>query len=335
MAVKVALNGMGRIGRCILRHWIESGRDDIDIVAVNAPGDIKRHVHLLKYDSIHGVLNADIQGGDDFFSVNGKKMVRFDERDPAKIDWDDVGGAEIVLECTGHFRTKDEAAKYRAISEVKVIISAPSPDADACIVHGVNDEVLKPEHRIISIGSCTTNCLAPVAKILNDAIGIEKGFVTTVHAYTNDQNLTDGAHDDLRRARAAALSMIPSTTGAAKAISQVIPELKGKLDGTAVRVPTPNVSMIDLTAMVSRKTSAQEINELMKKASEGKMKGVMGFTTEPLVSVDYNGNTNSSTFDATGTFVVGGNFIRVLSWYDNEMGFSVRMLDVAARFGKM
>ena len=335
MTVKVALNGMGRIGRCILRHWIESGRDDIDIVAVNAPGDIKRHIHLLKYDSIHGVLDADIQGGDDWYSVNGKKMVRFDERDPAKIDWDDVGGADIVLECTGHFRTKDEAEKYRAISNVKVIISAPSPDADACIVHGVNDYDLKPEHRIISIGSCTTNCLAPVAKVLNDNLGIEKGFVTTVHAYTNDQNLTDGAHDDLRRARAAALSMIPSTTGAAKAIGQVLPELKGKLDGTAVRVPTPNVSMIDFKALVSRETSIKEINELMKKASMGAMKGVLGYTEEPLVSVDYNGNTNSSTFDATGTFVIGGNFVRILSWYDNEVGFSVRMLDVAAKFGKI
>ena len=335
MAVKIALNGMGRIGRCILREYIQSGRTDVEIVAVNAPGDIKRHIHLLKYDSIHGVLNADIQGGEDFFSVNGKKMVRFNERDPAKIDWDDVGGAEIVLECTGHFRKKDEAAKYRAISDVKVIISAPSPDADACIVHGVNDKDLKPEHRIISIGSCTTNCLAPVAKILNDNIGIERGFVTTVHAYTNDQNLTDGAHDDLQRARAAALSIIPTSTGAAKAIGQVLPELKGKLDGTAFRVPTPNVSVVDFTATVSRETSVEEINNLMKKASEGAMKGILGYTEEPLVSIDYNGNPHSSVFDASGTYVLGGKFIRIVSWYDNEWAFSVRMLDVAAKFGKL
>jgi glyceraldehyde 3-phosphate dehydrogenase len=334
MAVKVALNGMGRIGRCILRHWIESGRTDIDIVAVNAPGDIKRHVHLLKYDSTHGTLKNEVSGGTDFFSVNGKKMVRFDERDPAKIDWKKAG-ADIVLECTGHFRKKDEAEKYRAISDVKVIISAPSPDADACIVLGVNDEALKKEHRIISIGSCTTNCLAPVAKILNDAMGIEKGFVTTVHAYTSDQNLTDSAHEDLQRARAAAISIIPTSTGAAKAIGQVLPELEGKLSGTAVRVPVPNVSMVDLTAVVSRETSVKEINELMKKASQGAMKGILGYTEEPLVSIDYNGNPHSSVFDAGGTYVLGGNFIRIVSWYDNEWAFSVRMLDVAAKFGKM
>jgi glyceraldehyde 3-phosphate dehydrogenase len=334
MAVKVALNGMGRIGRCILRHYIESGRKDIEIVAVNAPGDIKRHIHLLKYDSTHGVLDAEVSGGTAFFSVDGKKMIRFDERDPAKIDWKKAG-ADVVLECTGHFRKKDEAEKYRAISDVKVIISAPSPDADACIVLGVNDNVLKKEHRIISIGSCTTNCLAPIAKVLNDALGIEKGFVTTVHAYTSDQNLTDSAHEDLQRARAAAISMIPTSTGAAKAIGQVLPELEGKLGGTAVRVPVPNVSMVDFTAVVSRETSVKEINELMKKASEGPMKGILGYVNEPLVSIDYNGNPNSSVFDEGGTYVLGGNFIRVVSWYDNEWAFSVRMLDVAAKFGKM
>ena len=335
MAVKVALNGMGRIGRCILRHWIESGRDDIEIVAVNATGDIGRHAHLLKYDSVQGVLKADVEGGDDYFSVNGKKMVRFDERDPSKIDWKNAGGADIVLECTGHFRKKDEAEKYRAISEVKVIISAPSPDADAVIVCGVNDEDLKPEHRIISIGSCTTNCLAPVAKVLNDNLGLEKGYVTTVHAYTNDQNLVDGKHNDMRRARAAALSMIPTSTGAAKAIGQVLPELKGKLDGSAIRVPTPNVSMIDFTAIVSRETTAEEINSLMKQAANGEMKGVLGYNDEPLVSIDFNGDPHSSYFDANETSVLGGNFIRVVSWYDNEWGFSVRMLDVAAKFGNM
>ncbi|HCR86448.1 MAG TPA: type I glyceraldehyde-3-phosphate dehydrogenase [Alphaproteobacteria bacterium] len=334
MAVKVALNGMGRIGRCILRHYLESNRKDVEIVAVNAPGDIKRHIHLLKYDSIHGVLPVAVNGDEKSFTAGDKKMVRFDERDPAKIDWASTG-AEIVLECTGHFKTKDEASAYRSISDVKVMISAPSPDADATIVMGVNDDILKKEHNIISIGSCTTNCLAPVAKVLNDKLGIEKAFVTTVHAYTSDQNLVDGAHNDLRRARAANLAMIPTSTGAAKAIGQVIPELKGKFDGTAIRVPTPNVSMIDFCANVSRETSVDEINKLMREASEGKLKGILGYTEEPLVSIDFNGTTESSYFDATGTYVLGKNFIRIVSWYDNEFAFSVRMLDVAAKWGNL
>lgn len=334
MTVKVALNGMGRIGRCILRHYVQSGRDDIEIVAVNAPGDIERHVHLLQYDSVHGVLEKQVSGGKDFFDAGRGKMTRFDDRDPAKIDWASTG-AEIVLECTGHFRKKDEAEKYRAINDVKVIISAPSPDADATIVWGVNNDSLKPEHRIISIGSCTTNCLAPVAKVLNDELGIEKGFVTTVHAYTSDQNLVDGAHKDLRRARSAALSMIPTSTGAAKAIGQVLPELSGKLDGCAIRVPTPNVSMIDFKANVSRETSVDEINSLMEKAANGALKGVLGYNSAPLVSCDFNRNPHSSIFDDTGSYVIDGNFIRISSWYDNEWGFSVRMLDVAAKFGKL
>lgn len=334
MAVKVALNGMGRIGRCILRHYIQSNRKDIEIVAVNAPGDIKRHVHLLKYDSIHGVLNSNVAGGEDWFDAGRGKMVRFDDRDPANIDWA-ATGAEIVLECTGHFKTKDKAQKYRKISDVKVIISAPSPDADATIVLGVNDNILTKEHEIISIGSCTTNCLAPVAKVINDAIGIEKAFVTTVHAYTSDQNLVDGAHNDLRRARSASLSMIPTTTGAAKAIGQVIPELKGKFDGTAIRVPTPNVSMIDFTAHVSRETSVEEVNSLVKQASENELKDILGYTESELVSIDFNGTSDSSIFDATGTYVLDNNFIRIASWYDNEFGFSVRMLDVAAKMGNL
>ncbi len=229
-----------------------------------------------------------------------------------------------------HFKTKDEASAYRNMGDVKVMISAPSPDADATIVMGVNNHMLKKEHQVISIGSCTTNCLAPVAKILNDAIGIEKGFVTTVHAYTSDQNLTDSAHTDLRRARAANISMIPTSTGAAKTIGVVLPELKGKLDGCAVRVPVPNVSMVDFTATVSRETSVVEINDLMKKASEGTMKGILGYTKDELVSVDFMRNSNSSVFDATGTYVLGKDFVRVVSWYDNEWAFSVRMLDTAA-----
>ncbi len=332
MAVKLALNGMGRIGRCILRHYVESGRKDVEIVAVNAPTDIKRHVHLLKYDSTHGVLPYEVKGDEKTFQVGNHKMVRFDNRDPSKIDWKSAG-ADIVLECTGHFKTKDEASAYRNMGDVKVMISAPSPDADACIVWGVNNQMLKKEHQVISIGSCTTNCLAPVAKVLNDKLGIEKGFVTTVHAYTSDQNLTDAAHNDLRRARAAAISMIPSTTGAAKAIGQVLPELKGKLDGCAVRVPVPNVSMIDFTAQISKETTKDEINQIMKQASEtSPMKGVLGYTEDELVSVDFMRNPHSSVFDATGTYVLGKNFIRVVSWYDNEWAFSVRMLDVAAKW---
>lgn len=334
MAIKVALNGMGRIGRCILRHYIQSSRDDIEIVAVNATGDIARHVHLLKYDSVHGVLDAEVSGGDDFFDAGRGKMVRFNDRDPANIDWA-ATGADIVLECTGHFKTRDGAEKYRAISDVKVMISAPSHDADSTIVWGVNNDALKADHRIISIGSCTTNCLAPVAKVLNDSVGIERGYVTTVHAYTSDQNLVDGAHKDLRRARSAALSMIPTSTGAAKAIGLVLPELNGKLDGCAIRVPTPNVSMIDFKLDVSRETSSGEINKLMKEASSGALKGVLGYNDAPLVSVDFNRNENSSVFDATGTAVIEGKFVRISSWYDNEWAFSVRMLDIAAYWGKM
>lgn len=334
MAIKVALNGMGRIGRCILRHYIQSGRDDIEIVAVNAPGDVARHVHLLKYDSVHGVLDADVSAGDDYFDAGRGKMIRFDDRDPANIDWA-ATGAEIVLECTGHFRTRDGAEKYRAISDVKVMISAPSPDADATIVWGVNGDELKADDRIISIGSCTTNCLAPVAKVLNDNLGIERGYVTTVHAYTSDQNLVDGAHKDLRRARSAALSMIPTSTGAAKAIGLVLPELKGKLDGCAIRVPTPNVSMIDFKLDVSRETTVEEINKLMSEASNGALKNVLGYNEDPLVSCDFNRNNNSSVFDATGTAVIDGKFVRVASWYDNEWAFSVRMLDIAAHWGNM
>ncbi len=334
MAVKVALNGMGRIGRCILRHYIESGRKDIEIVAVNAPVDIKRHVHLLKYDSVHGVLPYEVSGDENSFTVGDKKMIRYDGRDPGKINWAS-SGAEIVLECTGHFKTKDEASAYRNMGDIKVMISAPSPDADATIVMGVNDNILTKNHQVISIGSCTTNCLAPVAKIINDQIGIEKGFVTTVHAYTSDQNLTDSAHTDLRRARAAGLSIIPASTGAAKTIGVVLPELKGKLDGCAVRVPVPNVSMIDFTATVSRETTKEELNTIMKKASKGAMKGILGYTEDELVSSDFMRNPNSSVFDATGTYVLGKDFIRVVSWYDNEWAFSVRMLDVAAKWGKL
>jgi len=330
VAVKIGINGLGRIGRCVLRAWAESGRNDVEIVAVNASGPIERHVHLLKYDSSHGTFSGDISGTEDFLTVNGKKIRRSSERDPAKISWGDV---DIVLECTGVFKKKAEAALHLKGGASKVIISAPSSDADAMIVYGVNNDALKESDEIISIGSCTTNCLAPVVKVLNDEIGIESGFMTTVHAYTNDQRVLDSSHDDLRRARASAISMIPTSTGAAKAIGVVIPELDGKLDGVSVRVPTPNVSLVDLTFTVSRKTTVKEINKIMEKAASGSMKGVLSVNSEELVSVDFNNNPNSSIFDATGTHVVGDNFCRVAAWYDNEWGFSVRMLDVANLVG--
>lgn len=333
MAVKVGINGLGRIGRCILRHYFESNRSDVEIVAVNASGSIDRHLHLLKYDSTHGVFNEDVQGNDNEISISGKKIKRFADRNPENIPWGSVG-ADIVLECTGIFKSHKDASLHLKGGAKKVIISAPSSDPDSMIVFGVNNDVLKAEDQIISIGSCTTNCLAPIVKVLNDSIGIESGFMTTVHSYTNDQNVLDAGHKDLRRARAAALSMIPTSTGAAKAIGKVLPELDGKLDGVAVRVPTPNVSLVDLTFTSSKKTNAKEINEVISIAATREMKEVLEYNKEELVSIDFTHNPHSSIFDATATHVVGDNLCRVASWYDNEWGFSVRMLDVAALAGQ-
>jgi len=332
VAVKVAINGLGRIGRCILRYWAESGRDDVEIVAVNASGPIERLIHLIKYDSTHGVFKGDITGNSDSITINGKKIARFEQRDPAELNWSN-SGVDTVLECTGVFTKRADAAAHLKAGAKKVIISAPSDDADAMIVYGVNNEILKPEHEIISIGSCTTNCLAPMAKALNDSVGIESGFMTTVHSYTNDQNILDASHKDLRRARAGALSIIPTSTGAAKAIGKILPELEGKLDGVAVRVPTPNVSLVDLVFTAKKKTSAEEINKEMEKVAKGSMKGVVLVCNEPLVSVDFNGSTYSSVFDATQTYVVNGSLCRVASWYDNEWAFSARMIDIAALMG--
>lgn len=334
MAIKIAINGLGRIGRCVLRAAFELSRNDIEIVAVNGPAPTETHVHLLKYDSTHGTFPQVKKISEDEIEIAGKRIPIFHERDASKLPWGKLG-VDIVLECTGVMKGKKEAAAHIAAGAKKVIISAPAEEVDATIVHGVNDEVLKAAHQIISIGSCTTNGLAPVAKALNDAIGIEHGFMTTIHAYTNDQNILDGTHKDLRRARSAAVSMIPTSTGAAKALGLVIPELAGKLDGTSVRVPTPNVSLVDLTFTSSRKTDAKEINAAIEKAANGKMKGVLEYSTEQLVSIDFTHNSHSSVFDATGTKVVGGNFCRVAAWYDNEWGFSVRMLDVASLFGKI
>lgn len=332
MTVKVGINGLGRIGRCVLRAWAESRRKDVEIVAVNASGPIERHVHLLKYDSTHGTFSGEVNGTENSISINGKKIKRFNEREPAKILWKDAG-VEVVLECTGAFIKRTDAALHLRSGVKKVIISAPSSDADSMIVYGVNNDMLKKEHEVISVGSCTTNCLAPVAKVLNDAVGIESGFMTTIHAYTNDQRVLDSSHKDLRRARAGALSMIPTSTGAARAIGKVLPELEGKLDGIAVRVPTPNVSLVDLTFTSGKKITTGEINKIMEKAAKGPMKEVLEINHEELVSVDFNNNPHSAVFDATQTYVIGGNLCRVAAWYDNEWGFSLRMLDVASLVG--
>ncbi len=334
MTVRIGINGLGRIGRCVLRGWAKSGRKDVQIVAVNASGPIERHIHLLKYDSVHGTFSGDIKGTEDSLDMGRGKMQRFSEREPANIPWKKAG-VDIVLECTGAFTKRDDAAQHLRGGAKKVLISAPSPDADATIVYKVNDKALKKEHAVISVGSCTTNCLAPVAKALNDTMGIASGFMTTVHSYTNDQVVLDGTHKDLRRARASALSIIPTSTGAAKALGLVLPELAGKLDGVSIRVPTPNVSMVDLCFVASRDTSVEEIHAVMQKAAGAPMKGVLTVERAPLVSVDFNHSPFSAVFDATQTYVVGKRFCRVAAWYDNEWGFSLRMLDVAAMLGKI
>lgn len=334
MTVKIAINGLGRIGRCVLRAVTELARTDIEIVTVNGPAPTDTHVHLLKYDSTHGTFPFIKKISEDAIEVNGKVIPIFHERDASKLPWGKLG-VDIVLECAGVMKNRSDAMAHIAAGAKKVIISAPMDDAEATIVYGVNNDALKAEHQVISIGSCTTNCLAPVAKTLNDTIGIAQGFMTTIHAYTNDQNILDGTHKDLRRARTAGVSMIPTSTGAAKALGLVIPELKGKLDGVAIRVPTPNVSMVDLTFNAARPTTKEEINSILEKAANGALKGVLEYSTEQLVSIDFNHNPNSSIFDATGTKVVGDNFCRVAAWYDNEWGFSVRMLDVATLLAKI
>lgn len=331
MTVRVGINGLGRIGRCVLRAVKELNYDDIEIVAVNGPASIDTHVHLLSYDSTHGYFPHVKKVGDDMIDAGRGAFKVYHYRDPKMIPWGDHD-VDIVLECTGAFKGKEDASDHIKAGAKKVIISAPAEEVDATVVYGVNNDAIKKNHTVISVGSCTTNCLAPVAKVLNDTIGIKRGFMTTVHAFTNDQRILDGTHKDLRRARTASTSMIPTSTGAAKAIGLVIPELEGRLDGVSVRVPTPNVSMVDLTFDAGHETNAKEINELMRHASEGAMKGVLGYNDKPLVSIDFNHNPNSSIFDATGTKVLDGKFVRVAMWYDNEWGFSCRMLDVAGIF---
>ena len=325
MAIKVGINGYGRIGRNILRALYESGRTDIKIVAVNDLGPAETNAHLTRRDTTHGKFPGTVAVDGDHMVVNGDRIRVFAQRDPAKIGWGEVG-ADVVLECTGYFATKDKAALHLQGGAKKVIVSQPAGNDVKTIVYGVNHKSLAAADQIISNASCTTNCLAPLVKPLNDAIGVENGLMTTIHAYTNDQVLTDVFHEDLRRARAAAHNMIPTKTGAAAAVGLVLPELKGKLDGFAVRVPTINVSMVDLTFIAKRDTSVKEIDEIMQKAAEGELKGVLAFTREPLVSSDFNHTTVSSTYDATMTKVIGRN-VKVCAWYDNEWGFSNRMLD--------
>ena len=328
MAVRVGINGFGRIGRLTLRALIESGRTDLEVVGINDLGPVETNAHLLKYDSVHGVLGSDIKTGADTMDVGRGPIKVTAERDPTKLPWSELG-VDLCFECTGIFTARDKAAAHLEAGARKVLISAPGKDADLTVVYGVNHDKLTSEHTIVSNASCTTNCLAPVADVLNKTVGIEKGFMTTVHAFTGDQNTVDALHGNLGRARAASISMIPASTGAAKAVGLVLPELAGKLDGVAVRVPTPNVSAVDLCFIASRDTTIDEINAAIKEAAEGRLKGVLGHTELPLVSVDFNHSTLSSCFAAPETRVMDGNLVRILTWYDNEWGFSNRMLDTA------
>jgi len=326
MALRVAINGFGRIGRSVLRAAVQA--QGFEFVAINDLTDAKTLAHLLKYDSVHGIFPGEVSVDGDQIIVNGKAIKVLAVRNPAELPWKDLK-VDIVLESTGLFTSRDKAAQHLTAGAKKVIISAPATDPDLTVVLGVNDrEYDKNKHHIISNASCTTNCLAPVAMVLQNSFGIEKGLVTTVHSYTNDQNILDLPHKDLRRARAAALSMIPTTTGAAKAVSLVLPALKGKLDGMAIRVPTANVSVVDLVATLSKPTDAQQVNAALKAAAEGPLKGILGVCTEELVSIDFNGNPLSSIVDAPSTKVIDGNMVKVISWYDNETGFSNRVIDL-------
>lgn len=329
MAVKVAINGFGRIGRLVARGLLE--RDDLELVAVNDLGDVNSGAHLFKYDSIHGTFEGDVKVEGDYIAVGSKKFKYLSERDPEKLPWKELG-IDIAIEGTGIFRNREKAAKHLTAGAKKVIITAPGKsDIDFTAVMGVNNEDYKPEKdHVISNASCTTNCLAPVAKVLSDEFGIVRGLMTTIHSFTNDQRILDAQHSDLRRARTASSSMIPTTTGAASALGLVVPELKGKLDGMAVRVPTPNVSLVDLTVELEKGATAEEINQAFKKASEGTMKGVLKYTEEPLVSKDYNGESHSSVVDGLLTNVMGDNMVKVIAWYDNEWAYSMRVVDLAA-----
>ena len=332
--MKVAINGFGRIGKLVLRAFLERKIKNVDIVAINELGSLESSYHLLKFDTTHGKLNENIKLDNNSIKYSNKKILFFSEKDPAKLPWKKLE-VDLVLECSGVFTSKDKSYAHLNAGAKKVIISAPGKDVDATIVYGVNDNILNYRHNIISNGSCTTNCLAPIAMVLDQKIGILSGFMTTIHSYTGDQNSVDQNHSDLRRARAAAESMIPTTTGAASALGLVLPKLSGILDGTAIRVPTPNVSLIDLTFLSKKKTSSKSINNIMTQASKSKkLKGILAINNLPLVSKDFNHNASSSIFDTTQTQVINDKFCRVLSWYDNEWGFSNRMIDMMIKFKK-
>lgn len=332
MTIKIGINGFGRIGRSILSHIIESGRSDVKVQTINATGPIETIVHLLKYDSIHGQFPRDIKIGNGYIDCGKGQIKVFSTYNPEEVDWE---GLDVVLECTGKFNSKKDALVHLAQGAKKVLISAPARNVDKTIVFGVNEKTLTPLDTIVSNGSCTTNCLAPIAKILNDALGIESGVVTTIHSYTADQPTLDRRHKDLYRARAAALSMIPTYTGAAKAIGDVIPELKGRLDGSAIRVPTPNVSAVDLTFISKTSTTSAEVNFIVQEAVRGPIQHVISYDPEPKVSIDFNHSPYSCIFAPDQTKTVGKNLVRTLTWYDNEWGFSCRMVDVAVTMGRL
>ena len=331
MTVKVAINGFGRIGRNVLRALEESGRKDVEVVAINDLGPVETNAHLLQFDSVHGKFPNTVKVKGNTIDAGSGPIEVTAMRNPDDLPWGDV---DIVLECTGIFTDKEKAKIHLENGSSRVLVSAPSKGADKTIVYGVNHETLTKDDLVVSNASCTTNCLAPVAKVLNDTVGITRGFMTTIHSYTGDQPTLDTMHKDLYRARAAAMSMIPTSTGAAKAVGLVLPELNGKLDGVAIRVPTPNVSVVDLTFEAGRATSVEEINEAIRAAANGPLKGILGFTEVPNVSIDFNHNPNSSTFHMDQTKVMDGNFVRILTWYDNEWGFSNRMLDTAVEMAK-
>jgi glyceraldehyde 3-phosphate dehydrogenase len=334
MTIRVGINGFGRIGRNILRAIAESGRNDIEVVGINDLGPVETNAHLLRYDSVHGRFPKTVTVEGDSISLGNGKIKVTAERDPSKLPWKDLG-IDIAMECTGIFTAKDKASAHLTAGAKRVLVSAPADNADMTIVYGVNHDKLTKDHMVVSNGSCTTNCLAPVAKVLNDTVGIETGFMTTIHAYTGDQPTLDTMHKDLYRGRAAALSMIPTSTGAAKAIGLVLPELKGKLDGVAIRVPTPNVSVVDLKIVARKATTVDEINDAMKRASEQQLKGILAYTNAPNVSIDFNHDPHSSTVHMDQTKVMNGTLVRVMSWYDNEWGFSNRMADTAVAMGKL
>ena len=335
MAVRVAINGFGRIGRLVLRAAYEHKHAEIEVVGVNDLGPVETNAHLLRYDSVHGRFPGEVTTGDNWMDIGRGKIRVTAERDPAKLPWRELG-VDVALECTGIFTKREAAAKHLEAGAKRVIISAPADGADMTVVMGVNQEELKPAHQVISNASCTTNCLAPVAHVLHQGVGIERGYMTTIHAYTGDQNTVDTLHSDLRRARAAAMSLIPTSTGAARAVGLVLPALKGKLDGTAIRVPTANVSLIDFKFDAARETSGDEVNALMEEAAKSnRLKGILGINRAPTVSIDFNHDSHSSTFDVTQTQVLDKRFVRVLAWYDNEWGFSNRMVEVAAYFGAL